>query len=124
MYQNRRDHDSHRAECVGENVQKYTVHVFISMRMIMSVVVTVVVVTMLEAENSNQVYKQTRNADNQELTDPMHLASRRQALHRLVDDLNADDPVWKLAFEICSPSNHSYIRKIPLANPDNVSTLP
>jgi hypothetical protein len=44
-------------------VQENTMHVLVAMGVVMAVVMTMMVVSMLEAENANQVDKQARYTD-------------------------------------------------------------
>lgn len=67
-------------------------HVFVAMRVIVAMVMSMVSMSMLETEDTNQVHSQPCNTDSQEFTDAMHLATRRQPLHCLVNNLQADDP--------------------------------
>lgn len=50
-------------------------HVFIAMSMVMSMVMTVMVVSVLEAENADQVDKQASYTNGKQFTDTVHLAS-------------------------------------------------
>lgn len=52
-------------------------HILIAMRVVMSMIVTMMVMTVLEAEDSDQVDRESSNADSEQFTDAMHLAARR-----------------------------------------------
>jgi hypothetical protein len=73
-------------------MQENSMHVFVAMRVIVTVVMSMVGMSMLETKDTDQVHSQPGNTDSQEFTDAMHLATRRQPLHCLVDNLQADDP--------------------------------
>ena len=64
MHKNGRYHNGHRAKGVGKNVKKDAMHIFISVRMFMAMVMAVCV-SMIKCHDTDQVDKQTSNADNQ-----------------------------------------------------------
>ena len=100
MHKDGRYHNSHRAKCVGKNVKKYTMHILISVRMIMAMVVAVCV-SMVKCHDTDQVDKKTSNADNQQFTDTVHLAARGESLNCLVYNFNTDDPLGLSIFRSC-----------------------
>jgi hypothetical protein len=55
-------------------VQEDAVHVLIAMRVVVSVIVAMMM-TMLKAEDTDEVDSQTSNANNQQLPDTLHLTS-------------------------------------------------
>jgi hypothetical protein len=75
MYEDGRNHHSHRAKCIGKNMQENAMHVLIAMSMVMSVIMTMMVVSVLEAENADQVDKQASYTNGKQFTDTVHLAS-------------------------------------------------
>jgi hypothetical protein len=69
-----------------------TVHVLVAMGMIVPMVMAVVVMTMLKAENPDQVDQQASKAYCQQFAYAVHFTARGQTLHRLIDDFHTDDP--------------------------------
>lgn len=77
MYEDGRNDHCHRAESVGQNMQENPVHIFVAMRVVMSMIVAVVMVTMLETEDSDQVDRKASNANGEQFTDAIHFATGR-----------------------------------------------
>ena len=67
-------------------------HVLISVRMVMAMVMAVCV-SMIKCHDTDQVDKQTSNADNQQLADTVHLAARGESFDCFVYDFDTDDPL-------------------------------
>jgi hypothetical protein len=63
VHQNGRNHHCHRAKRIGENVQENSMHILIAMSVVMAVIVTMVVMSVLEAENADQIDKETSDTD-------------------------------------------------------------
>jgi heme/copper-type cytochrome/quinol oxidase subunit 2 len=57
VYQNGRNDHRHGAESIGENVKEDTMHIFVTVGVIVAVVMSMVVVAVLEAKDADQVHK-------------------------------------------------------------------
>lgn len=80
MDEDRRYDNRHRAKCIRKDMEKYTVHVFISVGVRMPVIVTTVrvamsVMGMIKRHYANEIDCKACCADNQQLPYPVHLAA-------------------------------------------------
>lgn len=103
-------------------------HVFVSvgMAMVVSVIVSVSV-SVVKCHYTHEVDQKSSETDNEQLANAVHLAAGGQSFDCLVDDLNTDDPFFYTISIACVPAIHdrqTYMRNMPLAKPDNVSTFP
>lgn len=97
-----------------------------SVRMTMAVImssVRVTVVSMTKCGDPNKIDDEPKCTDGQKLANALHLASFYQSLDGFVDDFYADEPsICELQVSVFA--SFTYIKKMPLAKPAKVSTLP
>jgi hypothetical protein len=66
-------------------------HVLVAVGVAVVVTVRMAMVRVVKCHDAHQIDCETRNADDQEFLDAMHLTARKQSFNSFVDDLHADD---------------------------------
>lgn len=92
-------------------------------------VVMSVVMMMAKSHHSNHIHSQTQTAHDEELTEPLRLRTLPESLKRLKRDLHAEKPdellIRVLLLQtLIIQKRKTYMRRMPLAKPLNVSILP